>query len=456
MDPEHVTSIYQAAREDKSREYSFSYEYYPPKTPKGVTALYKRFWRMCQQKPLFADVTWGAGGSTSELTLDLTSNAKRMFGFEMNMHMTCTNMPKEKVEVGLREAKKNGIKNIMALRGDPPAGEEKWEALEGGFTCALDLIKYIKREYGDYFCISCAGYPEGHPLAITKVEEKDLATLSSAEKHRLVRDKDGYMVCRDKDYAKEIEYLKKKVDAGAQFIITQLFYDIEAYDTFVKTCRTAGIMVPIFPGIMPLTSYAGFKKMTGFCKTRITDELATSLEEIKDDKEAVKAFGLDYISNMCQKILDRGLSPHLHFYCLNKELAVNSIMERLGWPVKSKEELEGKAMNEAYAKVAELMDSKSTPATTSTTTTTSTTSTATTSATTSATTAKSTPVTTSTTTTTTTASTATTSATTAAKTAATAAPAATVEAAEGKSIAETKLTVTSEEAGTAVKKQRNE
>jgi len=354
MDPSHITSIYQAAREDKSQEYSFSYEYYPPKTDKAVVALYKRFWRMCQQKPLFADVTWGAGGTTSDLTLELTSNAKRMFGFEMNMHMTCTNVTKDKVENSLKQAKEQGLKNIMALRGDPPLGEEKWEALEGGFTCALDLITYIKKEYKDYFCISCSGYPEGHPLAITKIEESELATLSEAEKHRLVKLKGEYMVCRDKDFVKEIEYLKKKVDAGAQMIITQLFYDIEAFASFVKACREVGITVPILPGIMPIMSYAGFGRMIGFCKTRVPEKLAAALEKVKDDKEAVNELAVDYVATMCKEILDRGLSPHLHFYCLNMERAVYAIMKRLGWPVKSKEELAGEEMVKAYAKVSEL------------------------------------------------------------------------------------------------------
>jgi len=284
-----------------------------------------------------------------------------MFGFEMNMHMTCTNQAKEKVEIGLKQAKENGLKNIMALRGDPPVGEEKWEATEGGFTCALDLIKYIKENYGNYFCISCSGYPEGHPLAITKVEESELDTLSSAEKHRLVRSKGEYMVCRDKDFAKEIEYLKKKVDAGAQLIITQLFYDIEAFDSFIKACREAGITVPILPGVMPIITYAGFQRMIGFCKTRVPEELFTSMEKVKDDKEAFRALGLDFVSNMCKGIIDRGLSSHLHFYCLNRELSVYSIMRKLEWCVKTKAELEGDAMDEAYAKVAELMASKPKP-----------------------------------------------------------------------------------------------
>jgi len=355
MDPEHITTIYQAARDDKSKGHSFSFEYYPPKTPKGVEVLYKRFWRMCQQKPLFADVTWGAGGSTSDLTLELTSNAKSMFHFEMNMHMTCTNIAKETVEIALRKAKENGIKNIMALRGDPPKGEEKWVALEGGFTCALDLIKYIKKKYGNYFCLSCAGYPEGHPNAITDVDEAELETLSVTEKHRLVRLNGKYMVCRDKDFAQEIAYLKKKVDAGAEIIVTQLFYDVKAFAAFVKTCREVGIIVPILPGIMPVTSYAGFQRMIGFCKTRVPEDLFTAMEKVKDDKEAFTALGLDFVTNMCQTILNDGLSPHLHFYCLNKELAVYTIMKRLGWAIKSTEDLEGDEMNAAYAKVDELM-----------------------------------------------------------------------------------------------------
>ena len=171
--------------------------------------------------PLFTDMTWGAGGSTADLSLDLALAMKKA-GHVANLHMTCTNIqakdgteidPKEAIHKALQAAYDGGIRNIVALRGDPPAGEEEWKASEGGFTCALDLVKYMRENFGDKFGISAAGYPEGHPNAISEVE--DPSKLSEAEKRRSsTRDGKTYC-CLDADYKKEMDYLKQKVDAGA-------------------------------------------------------------------------------------------------------------------------------------------------------------------------------------------------------------------------------------------------
>lgn len=173
-------------------------------------------------KPLFTDMTWGAGGSTADLSMDLALHAKKT-GHVSNLHMTCTNIqskegeepvdPKKAIHEALQTALDGGIRNIVALRGDPPAGEEEWKASEGGFTCALDLVKYMKENFGDQFGISVAGYPEGHPNAISEVD--DISTLSDAEKARSsTRDGKTYC-CLEADYKKEMDYLKAKVDAGA-------------------------------------------------------------------------------------------------------------------------------------------------------------------------------------------------------------------------------------------------
>ena len=143
---------------------------------------------MAERRPLYMDMTWGAGGSTSDLTLDLCRNAKERYGMEPNMHLTCTNMEVEKIKQGLDGAKAAGIRNIVALRGDPPAGQDRWEATEGGFACALDLVKHIRENYGDWFCVSVAGYPEGHPNVIKEVGD---APLSAAEQKRVVFTDDG-------------------------------------------------------------------------------------------------------------------------------------------------------------------------------------------------------------------------------------------------------------------------
>uniref|UniRef100_A0A7S1C6C6 Methylenetetrahydrofolate reductase (NAD(P)H) n=1 Tax=Bicosoecida sp. CB-2014 TaxID=1486930 RepID=A0A7S1C6C6_9STRA len=304
-----------------------AFEYYPPRTDDGVANLYKRLGRMAQQEPLYVDFTWGAGGSTADLTLELTVESKKRFGLEPNMHLTCTNMPVEKITTALEGAKAAGITNIVALRGDPPAGEAKWEAVEGGFACALDLVKYIKEKHGDFFGISVAGYPEGHPSVINKVEEG--RALSDAEKGRVVTMEDGEYVCSDADFAAEIAYLKEKVDAGAELIITQMFFDVDVFVSFVAACRAAGIAVPILPGIMVIQAYGGFKRMTAFCKSRVPKEVHARLDAVKDDSEAVKRVGVEIGTEMSRALLAAGV-PGLHFYCLNLEKVVVGIMENLG------------------------------------------------------------------------------------------------------------------------------
>ena len=313
-----------------------AFEYYPPRTKEGVSNLYERFVRQAKQQPLYADVTWGAGGSTSDLTLELCINMEKKSGMIPNMHLTCTNMDISKVEAGLKGAKEAGIRNIVALRGDPPKGEDKWEATEGGFTCALDLVKYIREHYGDYFCLSVAGYPEGHPTVIKKIDNPKFITES--EKKRIVKCEDGDYVCFEEGYAKEIAYLKEKVDAGAEMIITQMFFDVDCYIQFVKDCREAEINVPIIPGIMLIMSYGGFKRMTGFCKSRVPDEVAERLEAIKDDDAAVKAYGIEFATEVSRRLIE-AKAPVLHYYTLNTEKAVNGVLKELGISKTEKKEI---------------------------------------------------------------------------------------------------------------------
>mmetsp|Transcript_3439 Transcript_3439/g.9965 ORF Transcript_3439/g.9965 Transcript_3439/m.9965 type:complete len:600 (-) Transcript_3439:1135-2934(-) len=285
----------------------FSFEFFPPRTEEGVENLFDRQDRMASYGPMFCDITWGAGGTTAELTLDIAAKMQNMVCVETMMHLTCTNSTKEVLDEALAKVKQQGIQNILALRGDPPKGQDKFEAVEGGFSCALDLVKYIREKHGDYFGIAVAGYPEAHPDVITDDPEK----MKEA-------------------YWNDIKYLKEKVDAGGDVIVTQLFYDVEVFLQFVKDCRATGIECPIIPGIMPIMTYGGFKRMTGFCKTRIPDELAAALEEIKDNDEAVKQFGIDNATKMCQRILDSGVVPGLHMYTLNMERSAVAILENLG------------------------------------------------------------------------------------------------------------------------------
>lgn len=287
-------------REAEGRPF-FSVEYFPPKTEQGVSNLYHRAERMTAAEPLFCDVTWGAGGSTSALTLELSGNIQQYLGVDVMMHLTCTNMPAGKVLEGLEGAKSSGLRNILALRGDPPAGKE-WTKCEDGFEHGTDLVRFIRANYGDYFGICVAGYPEGHPAGFL----------------------DGKL-----SMDQEMEYLKEKVDAGADFIITQMFYDVDCFLKFVQRCRQDGINIPILPGILPIQNYTGFKRMTGFCRTKVPQAILDAMEPIKDDDVAVKQFGIRLGVDMCRRILKSGMSPGIHFYTLNLEKSVMGIIDQL-------------------------------------------------------------------------------------------------------------------------------
>ena len=295
---------------------------------------------MAEAKPLYVDFTWGAGGSTSDLTLELAIQAKKRFGLEPNMHLTCTNMPKNLIDEALKGAKEGGIRNIVALRGDPPKDQEDWKACESGFSCALDLVKYIRKEYDDYFCISVAGYPEGHPNVIKPVEggKDGVSKLSKSEKTRLVvieeeneekKTVTNYYVCSDSDFAKEIAYLKSKVDAGADLIITQMFFEPNVFIEFVKACRGAGIKVPIIPGIMLIQAYGGFCRMTKFCKSCVPKTLKEELEKVKDVSKDVKKLGTKYGVELSTQLLKAGVCPVLHYYTLNLERVVMEVLKDL-------------------------------------------------------------------------------------------------------------------------------
>lgn len=289
-----ITSKLNKAAKDNRPFWSF--EFFPPKTDAGVVNLYDRLERMYRLKPEFIDVTWGAGGSTAGLTMEISSTAQNVYGLETCMHLTCTNMPRDKILEALKDAKANGIQNILALRGDPPRGSIAWEKVDTGFQHAVDLVRFIREKYGDYFCIGVAGYPEGHSE------------------------------CTDKD--NDLVYLKEKVDAGADYIVTQLFYDTELFIDWVEKCRKIGIIVPILPGIMPIQSFGGFKRMTTLCKTQVPPEILESLDLVKDDDQAVRDYGVQLAVKMCKRLMEAGING-FHFYTLNLEKSTRLILEGL-------------------------------------------------------------------------------------------------------------------------------
>jgi len=290
----HISKKLAAAHENANA--TFSFEFFPPKTAQGVQNLYDRMDRMHDFGPAFIDITWGAGGRHSQLTCEMVNAAQAHYGLETCMHLTCTDMEKEKVDEALKLAYKAGCTNILALRGDPPREKEKWEAKEGGFRYAKDLVKYIKDTYGDHFDIGVAGYCEG---------------------------------CEDNDDPDQlIDHLKQKVDAGGTFVVTQMFYDVDIFLAWVKKCRERGIDVPIIPGIMPISTHASFKRRADWTKCHVPDDWYAALEPVKNDDAAVRDVGKGLVTEMCRKILDAGIL-HLHFYTMNLAQATRMVLEEL-------------------------------------------------------------------------------------------------------------------------------
>ncbi|XP_031469503.1 methylenetetrahydrofolate reductase isoform X2 [Phasianus colchicus] len=259
-----------------------------------------RFDRMAAGGPLFIDVTWhpaGDPGSDKETSSMIIANtAVNYCGLETILHMTCCNQTKDDITGHLQKAKRLGLKNIMALRGDP-VGEE-WEEEVHGFNHAVDLVKHIRNEFDDYFDICVAGYPKGHPEA--------------------------------ESYEADLKHLKEKVLAGADFIITQLFFRPETFLKFMKDCQAIGITCPIIPGIFPIQGYHSLRQLVKLSKLEVPQEIKDVIEPIKDNDAAIRNYGVELAVSMCRELLDSGLVHGLHFYTLNREVATTEVLKRLG------------------------------------------------------------------------------------------------------------------------------
>lgn len=295
----------------------FSLEFFPPKTQQGFSNLHARLSRMAQAlRPLFVNITWGAGGSTSEKTLALAELTQRSLQLTTCLHLTCTNMSRKLVDEALEQAKVLGVRNILALRGDPPRSEEyrdptnplaEEDDSNKDFTWAVDLVRYIKKQYGDYFCVGVAGYPEGH------------SDQSHPEHQSMEHD---------------LPYLVEKTAAGADFIMTQLFYDVKAYQKYEQRLRehASGIFktIPIIPGLMPVQSYQILRRTTKLSHASLPHEVLKRLESVKGDDEAVKRVGVDILSEIVDtmKGTDNPGPRGFHFYTLNLEKVVTQILER--------------------------------------------------------------------------------------------------------------------------------
>lgn len=268
-------------------------------------------------RPLFVNVTWGAGGSTATKSLELAEICQRQLGLTTCLHLTCTNMSRSLIDEALEQAKALGIRNILALRGDPPRSDEYREEgappLNGDhkeeFVWAIDLVRYIRKQHGDYFCIGVAAYPDGH------------SDQSHPEKQ---------------DPLFDLPFLSEKTHAGADFVMTQLFFDIKAYQEFEKTLRRhpSGVFkdIPIIPGLMPIQSYQILRRTTKLSHAKLPSEILARLDAVKGDDEAIKRVGVDILSEIVETIKAiPSITPGprgFHFYTLNLEKAVAQILER--------------------------------------------------------------------------------------------------------------------------------
>lgn len=273
----------------------YSFEYFPPKTKTGKQNLYFKIEKMAKLEPIFIDITWGAGGSTSDLTLELCDKTQNIISIETQMHLTCTNMNEKLIKDSLEMAYNKGIRNILALRGDPLKGDKSLKTNDVKFQYGKDLVKFIRETYGEEISICVAGYPEGHPNG---------------------------------DYQNDLQYLKQKVDAGADFIITQLFFDVDIFIKFYQDCRNIGIKCPILPGILPIINYNSFKRMVGFSNIYVSSQILSDLEDIKNDDEKVSEYGVKLCIQMCKKLIDNNIKG-LHFYTLNRIDTIIKVLDGL-------------------------------------------------------------------------------------------------------------------------------
>lgn len=278
-----------------SQPFSVSIEIFPPKTTEGDAALRRHMKALAEHKPAFMSCTYGAGGSTRDRTINWCKEIQNDFDKTAMAHFTCVGSTKDELRNWLDQASEAGIHNIMALRGDPPEGQENFVASDGGLSYANELVELIQ-DHPAEFGIGIAGYPEKHQEAPSM--EVDL------------------------------DNLKRKVDAGGDAIFTQLFFVNDNFFKFRELCEQRGITIPIVPGIMPITDFARIKRITAMCGTDFPAELTAKLEAVKDDKDAQFQVGVDYAIEQCQQLRDNGV-PGIHFYALNKSQACQKIMEAL-------------------------------------------------------------------------------------------------------------------------------
>lgn len=277
--------------------FDLSVEIFPPKTEKGDTELFRTLEELVPYRPAFVSCTYGAGGSTSKRTIELCEIIQNRFQSTATAHFTCVASTRDELVEWLKHAANVGITNIMALRGDPPAGQETFVPADGGLNYANELVDLIRKHFPE-MGIGVAGYPEVHPESTDA--ETDLANL------------------------------KRKVDAGANAVYTQLFFNNDHFYDFRERCARAKINCPIIPGIMPITEFKRIQRITKMCKAEFPSELSSRLESVQDDLKAQFEIGVEYAINQCRELMAEGV-PGIHFYVLNRSQACKRIFDALGF-----------------------------------------------------------------------------------------------------------------------------
>src|SRR6266403_3317521 len=281
----------------KTTRPTISFEFFPPKNDEAMDNLLQTLAHLHELRPTFATCTYGAGGSTRARTLEVTLKIKEQFGLEAMAHFTCVGQTLKDIDGVLENFARHGIENVLALRGDRPSNQpEPPEGWFPDFKNAVDLLRHLRKQFGDTFSLGCAGYPEKHPEA--------------------------------PDFETDLRRLKDKVDAGADFIITQLYFDNEDFFRFVKRCRELGITVPIIAGIMPVTNVAQIKRFTAMCGSVIPENMLADLDPIADNPELVAQYGIEWSTRQCRELLAAKVDG-LHFYTLNKSKATRQIVQNL-------------------------------------------------------------------------------------------------------------------------------
>lgn len=280
-----------------SEHKGLSFELFPPKTEQGDAALMRHMEALMQFSPDYITCTYGAGGSTQTKTMDVITAVKTAFDVPVASHLTCVGSTADDLRSYLEEASRKEVDFLVALRGDPPQGDSKFQAVEGGFSYANELVEFIRAEFPQ-FGMAVAGYPEVHQEAL------------SAES--------------------DLENLKRKVDAGADIVITQLFYDNTDYFDFCDRCETAGIEVPIVPGILPVTNLAQIQRITSLCGSKLPDQFVQRLSQKEDDADWQFEVGVEFAAAQVKELIDQGAAG-VHFYVLNKSQATLRVLEAADW-----------------------------------------------------------------------------------------------------------------------------